>query len=634
MNLQRQLSLSALGALLLCGSAFAQSVRDAQRLNTTGFNPNGNNRIDGAVVTSRGSEFYAAWTEQFGTTEFTQDIYFARSVDDGATWSVPVRVDLGDAPNAADSDLPKIAVTDTGVIGVVWEEVRDAFQVQSTNDDIFFNRSLDGGLTWQATSIPLNVGTAGAHVTSDIDRIWLAASGSTFHVTWEEDSLTGLGGSEEVWYTRSTDAGATWSTPIILNANPGSGNDVDEPKVEADGSLVVVTYVDAADDVIAHRSTDGGATWSGPIAVESDPNGNADEPVLQVKGDRVVVAWTEQDPGTPGGEGVHVAVSVDGGLTWRAEETLSLRQVGVVGADADSPKVAIQSPNSFFVVYDEDSVHVSGGGATGSSVNECLVAYTNDAGLTWTKDVPLWAGVTANRPYVVATDGAVAVYMEQNPNGSNVGAFTYSLDSGATWAAQMIVGNTGPDVDEGAGRDEGVYMTISTLTDTVVVTHMDRPLGQNEVYASGLLLSVSLGTNYCRPAVQNTSGSTGVMGATGSRFVANDNLTLRAAGLPANQFGFFLASQTQGFVANPGGSQGHLCLAGTIGRYVGAGQIKNSGANGRFELAIQPSQTPAGSVFVSILAGQSWNFQAWFRDTGPQGQPWSNFTDGLTVLFQ
>jgi hypothetical protein len=221
----------------------AQVIQGSLRLNTNGFNPNGDNRIDGAVITNLGSTFYAAWTEQFGTTEFTQDIYFAKSVDDGATWSVPVRVDLGDAPNANDSDLPQIAVSSSGVVVVIWEEARDAFAQQSTNDDIFYNRSTDGGVTWMPQSLPLNVGTAGAHILSDIDRIWLSASGLSFHVTWEEDSLSTLGGDEEMWYTRSVNAGATWSTPVAMSNSAGA-NDIDEPKVEADGNLVVITYID------------------------------------------------------------------------------------------------------------------------------------------------------------------------------------------------------------------------------------------------------------------------------------------------------------------------------------------------------------------------------------------------------
>ena len=626
---QSLLTLSAV-SLVFCAQAGAQTIQDAQRLNTTGFNPNGDNRIDGAVITHRGDTFYAVWTEQFGTAEFTQDIYSARSTDDGATWSTPVRVDLGDAPNQADSDLPKIAVSSSGVVLVVWEEVRDAFAQQSVNDDVFYNRSTDGGLTWQPVSLPLNTATAGANIISDVDRIWLSASGNTFHVTWEEDSLTGLGGSEEMWYTRSTDAGLTWSTPVALSENAGS-NDVDEPKVEADGSLAVIVYIDSADDVIAHRSTDGGATWSAGVTIESNPSGNADEAILEVRGNTVVVAWTEQDLGTLGGEGVHVAVSNDGGVTWRAEETLSLRQVNTISADADFAKIAIQSANSIFVTYSEDSVHVGGGGATGSSVNECMIAYTNDGGVTWTKDVALWAGVTSNRPYVVASDDAVVVWLERNANGSNLGAYTYSLDNGATWSAPELVPSTGPDVDEGTGPDEGVYVTMSNDTNTVLTIHMDRPTGANEVYVSGIRFDINLGTNYCT-ANPNSTGQPGAMYAEGSRFVIENDVRLAASSLPLNAFGFFLTSRSQGFVANPGGSQGNLCLSGSIGRFVGPGQVQNSGSMGRVELSIDLAVQPTPVGPVNVLVGDTWNFTCWYRDS-VGGVATSNFADGLELNF-
>jgi len=145
--------------------------------------------------------------------------------------------------------------------------------------------------------------------------------------------------------------------------------------------------------------------------------------------------------------------------------------------------------------------------------------------------------------------------------------------------------------------------------------------------------SGGLGTPYCGPAIANTSGSAATLRASSSNVAANNNLALLAAGMPADVFGFFLTSQTQSFIANPGGSTGNLCLGGTIGRYVGPGFIQNSGATGTFGLSPNLTQTPAGPIFVSIAAGETWNFQAWFRDTLPGGAPGSNFTDGLSIDF-
>jgi hypothetical protein len=36
---------------------------------------------------------------------------------------------------------------------------------------------------------------------------------------------------------------------------------------------------------------------------------------------------------------------------------------------------------------------------------------------------------------------------------------------------------------------------------------------------------------------------------------------------------------------------------------------------------------------VAAMAGDSWNFQAWYRDS-VLGIPITNFTDGLSVFFQ
>ena len=91
--------------------------------------------------------------------------------------------------------------------------------------------------------------------------------------------------------------------------------------------------------------------------------------------------------------------------------------------------------------------------------------------------------------------------------------------------------------------------------------------------------------------------------------------------------------QTQGSVANPGGSEGILCLGGAIGRYVGPGQIVNSGATGEVSLALDLTQTPQPTGFVSVQPGETWNFQAWYRDA-VGGTATSNFTDGLEVQFQ
>ena len=111
--------------------------------------------------------------------------------------------------------------------------------------------------------------------------------------------------------------------------------------------------------------------------------------------------------------------------------------------------------------------------------------------------------------------------------------------------------------------------------------------------------------------------------------VAGDDFRLVCGQMPTNQFGYFLASQTQGFVQQPGGSQGNLCLGGNIGRFVS--QVQNSGLFGSIGITVDLSAIPT-SPPAAVAPGDTWNFQCWFRDVNPSQT--SNFSDGIEVTFQ
>ncbi|MCP3919278.1 MAG: PKD domain-containing protein [bacterium] len=142
--------------------------------------------------------------------------------------------------------------------------------------------------------------------------------------------------------------------------------------------------------------------------------------------------------------------------------------------------------------------------------------------------------------------------------------------------------------------------------------------------------SPNVGTNYCSPAVPNSTGNSAVILAQGSANVADNDVTLIAGMMPNDEFGYFIASPTQGFIPTPGGSVGNFCL-GTgpmLGRY--DDQVQNSGVVGTFLIAIDLTAVPIAVQpgTVAIQPGDTWNFQAWFRDGGT-----SNFTNGVSVLF-
>ncbi|MEM1447777.1 MAG: VCBS repeat-containing protein [Planctomycetota bacterium] len=142
-----------------------------------------------------------------------------------------------------------------------------------------------------------------------------------------------------------------------------------------------------------------------------------------------------------------------------------------------------------------------------------------------------------------------------------------------------------------------------------------------------------LGVDYCLDGNPNSSGAVGDLRAIGSPLAADNDVTLFASDLPNNTFGFFLASRERGLIANPGGSAGNLCLGANIGRYVGPGQIQNSGTIGEIQLGIDLDAIPQATGPVTALPGETFHFQAWYRDS-VLGQATSNFTDAVALTLR
>ena len=137
-----------------------------------------------------------------------------------------------------------------------------------------------------------------------------------------------------------------------------------------------------------------------------------------------------------------------------------------------------------------------------------------------------------------------------------------------------------------------------------------------------------VGSNFCGPAVPNSSGASATIRAFGSTAVGAP-LGLVAEGMPNNEFGYFLIGNGSTLV-NPPGSMGNLCILGTtLGRFNSLEQIQNTQFNGNsFGLVIDSLQLPLNPAGPA-MAGETWNFQAWFRDGAS-----SNFTDAIAITFQ
>ncbi|MFT5733704.1 MAG: hypothetical protein ACJA2W_003038 [Planctomycetota bacterium] len=205
-------------------------------------------------------------------------------------------------------------------------------------------------------------------------------------------------------------------------------------------------------------------------------------------------------------------------------------------------------------------------------------------------------------------------------NGSSLGTTPASPVLQGMQGIGQIYRAVGNNLDPFFGKVRGVAVYEAMLSATEITNHFN-------VYTNG-----GVGTQYCGPGVPNSTGASGEIAAEGSVVASANDISLTASGIPRFTFGFFITSTTQGFVTMPGGSTGNLCVSGAVGRYVGPGQVQNSGNSNEISLSLDLTQIPQPTGFVSALPGQTWNFQLWHRDSGTT--PTSNFTNGVSITFQ
>lgn len=141
-----------------------------------------------------------------------------------------------------------------------------------------------------------------------------------------------------------------------------------------------------------------------------------------------------------------------------------------------------------------------------------------------------------------------------------------------------------------------------------------------------------IGTSYCAPAIPNSTGSPGSIRALGEAGAVDDNVSLVLSGLPPSTFAMVVTSRTQAAVPMAGGSQGTLCLGGSIGRYGTLAELRRVRLDGTASFRVDLAAIPDGPGTVAASAGQTWNFQAWYRDANPSAT--SNFTDAVALLLQ
>lgn len=130
------------------------------------------------------------------------------------------------------------------------------------------------------------------------------------------------------------------------------------------------------------------------------------------------------------------------------------------------------------------------------------------------------------------------------------------------------------------------------------------------------------GRPYCE-ALPNSTGQAARISYSGTTSFSADDLRLETAPLPPGEPGIFWYGNAQVLAPFGGGLR---CVGGSAHRLFPASVASGAGVLAR---DLRHANLPIGGA---ITAGDTWHFQAWFRDRFAQGASF-NLSDGLSLTF-
>ncbi len=236
---------------------------------------NSGHSLKPAIIVDSAGNINVAW---YDYTPGNYDIFFRHSTDNGSSWSAAVNI----SNNSVYSSYPAITVDSAGNINVAW------YDYTPGNYDIFFRRSTDSGSSWSAAvNISNNSGDSyNPAITVD--------SAGNINAAWQDKTA----GNQEIFFSRSTDSGSSWSAAVNISNNSGYSY---TPAITVDsaGNINIVWYDYSPGDseIFFSRSTDNGAAWSAVINISNNSGDSYYSAITVDSTGNINIVWYDVTPG-------------------------------------------------------------------------------------------------------------------------------------------------------------------------------------------------------------------------------------------------------------------------------------------------------------------------------------------------
>jgi hypothetical protein len=276
----------------------------------------------------------------------------------------------------------------------------------------------------------------------------VAVDGSNIYVVWSD----GTPGNFEIYFKRSFDGGVTWKPAERLTNNAGNS---ENPAIVVDGLNIYVVwgnYTTGGSEIYFKRSVDGGVTWK---TDKSLTKGGCYAPTIAVEGSNIYVVWMD---GSSGNYFIYCKRSLDRGVTWKTDKRLT----NTAGSSL-SPAIAVDGSNIYVVWYD-----------TTSGNAEIYFKRSVDRGVTWKTSKRLTNNENTSWDPAIAVDGLnIYVMWYQYTPGNFEIYFKRSVDRGVTWkTSKRLTNNPGGSSSP----------AISVDNDNIYAVWEDGTPGNYEIY--------------------------------------------------------------------------------------------------------------------------------------------------------